>query len=192
MPIEEIVRAGETPQRSRGHRAPSTRNVNQGTPTVELGSDINPQPQPFATTRNSNDMKRWPQQNLSLANLEELASADIPVGGSYEIDPNVLAIWNLQVTGLSLTLSFAALEAVSEDLQRSIWNGARRVRTLQININWLTDGEKTVTIADIEWADGGQAPSWTSAPGKDIITIQIDSDGQTIGFVNGLDAKAPA
>lgn len=190
MSLEEVVRPNTAPDKSAGFKSPSTAGVNGGAPTAQFGHDVQPVTPPFATTEAGNDMHRWPQAGISLANGEELASVAFKVSGGCTIDPNVLSIWNLEVLSVGLAVAFTALTAIDARQASSIWNGATRVRTIQVNIKWLGGAttNRTVDFSGVLW-EGGIDPGWTTGVGLDVVQIQIDSLGRKLGFVSGLDMK---
>lgn len=193
MAIEEVVRQGESPQKSRGFNAQTPKGGSGADPVADVGGNRAPQAPPYLRQNSANDADRWPQTNFAFANGEELISQPVKVSGAFEVDPNLLNLWDLTVYGTSVTITFAPFNALNERLTSSIWNGARRVRTLQLRFNWQNAGLKTVTMTGVIWGDSGTMPDWTNAAGSlDVVQIAIDSAGRKLGFVAGLDMKAPS
>lgn len=193
--MEEIVRPFQAPAQRPGFRAPSTSGLNSDTPAATIGNmaAVQTDETPFARTDEPEDYGWWPRVNMLLAGMMEIVSEWIPVSSAVTINPNICNVWRLRCQSTSLAISFSALTSPSWINQLLIWAGVVRVSTLEIIIDWqvAASGSRTLTLSSVRFPDGA-TPVWTPTTGRDVLIVQITSDGERYGFVAGLDVRVPS
>lgn len=193
MAFEEVVRPAVAPPASPGFRPPASLGVNAAPPNAAYGSDVGATDTgPFARKDIAEDYQNFPQLRKLLAGGLEIASNWRAVSGTFQINPNVCGIWRLRCYTPSLALTFAALDPMPESLVGTIWANAQRVATIEIKIDWMVAAgdERVLTLAGVRFADG-EKPIWTPIVGRDVLMVQLTSDGDNEGFPVSLDAKVP-
>lgn len=191
--MEEIVRPFQAPATAPGFRAPSTSGVNSDTPTCVIGDRQNGQTDtgPFARTDEPESWERWPQLGHLTAGAQEVATAWLDVSSSFEIDPNVCAIWRLRCHSAALAITFSALDSLPME-EGSLYAPMVRVATIQIIVDWQSaaTGARSLTLSGVEFAES-ESPVLTTSAGKDILHVQVTSDGEKYGAVVALNVGEP-
>jgi hypothetical protein len=191
MDLEQVVRPAESPRPAQGFRAPSTKGVNPGTGEISFGGDTARNPEPVVRTDQDNNFDNWVQSGTWRVADGEIGTVPVPISGSFQIDTRVPAHW-LQPQGSTITLTMSALPSLATEQQGSIYAGARRLRTIQVVLQWADAGTRTVTIDGALWA-GGEQPTWTEdAGGIDVIQLQLWSNGTLLAFESGTDMSEVA
>lgn len=192
--MEDIVRPNQAPPSAPGFRAPASVGINQGVPAITIGDGPSGQTDfgPYARTDEPEDYGWFPRLRVLLAGVIEVVSPWKSVSGSFVVNANVCSVWRLNCQSNSLSLSFTALETPSWLARQFIWAGVRRVATVEVIIQWASSvsGTRTLTLSGVRFPKGA-IPRWTSAAGRDVVLIQITSDGELYGFAAGLDIKVP-
>lgn len=177
-----------------GFRAPSTRGLNQDDPILNLSAGTSQQDLGvYARTDEPEHFSRWPHTGVLVTGLHEICSAWVSVSGSYEINPNACAVWRLKCFSSSLTLTFASLDALPSGASATLWSTASRVATIEIIVEWqgTSSGARTLTLSGVRFATG-TAPTWTTTAGRDVVIVQVMSDGDKYGFAAALDSRVPS
>jgi hypothetical protein len=187
--MEEIIRPLTLPARSQGYKSPSTRGQNADDPLLALeGGAAQTDRTVYARTDEPEDFARNPHTGVLVTGLHEICSAWVSVSGSYEINPNACGVWRLRAYSSSLTLTFASLDALPSAASATLWSTAVRTATIEIIIEWQSAASRTVTLSGVRWA-GGTAPTWTTTAGRDVVIVQVMSDGDKYGFAAAMDSK---
>lgn len=192
--MEEIVRPFQKPDRSQGFRPQSQLERNTARPLVAIGAlpDGQTDFSPFARVDEPEDYGWWPRLRVLLAGGAEVCSVWKDVSGAFEIDPNVCLIWRLKCQSTALSLTFKALETPSWINRLLIWRNVNRVATVQVVIDWqaAASGTRTLTLGGVAF-EAGETPEWTATVGKDVLQVQITSDGEYYGYPTALDVSVP-
>ncbi len=191
--MEEIVRPAQAPLPSPGFKQPPTNGLNQDPALLAINAGAAQRDQSvYARTDEPEDFNRNPLTRVLVTGAQEICSKWITVAGSYEINPNACSVWRLRSETSTLTLTFAALDALPDSADDTLWATAIRVATVEVIIEWATAATRTVTLSSVRFP-GGTKPSWTAtASARDAFIVQITSDGEKYGFATGMDTKVPA
>lgn len=193
--MEELVRPFAAPQDAAGFRAPSTRGVNSDAPELVFGEGSSGQTDegPYARIDEPEDYGWWPRLKMLISGVEEVLSDWISVSGSVTIDPNICSIWRLRCQSSSLSISFEAIETPSWIERLLIWRDVKRVASLEIIVEWVgsTTGTRSLTLSGVRFANG-EAPTWSLSATRDVVLVQITSDGEKYGFPAGTDMRVPS
>jgi len=169
--------------KSQGYKAPATGTVNPDTGELTIGGGAETVDSSIVKLGTENNWQRFVQTYFSVSNIEELSSVPVNVSGSYTINPNLLGMWEINAFGADLTIAFDALTALGTVHQNSLFYGAIRNRTIEIIINWQTEGAHTLTITDALWGNDGDDPVVSSGVATDIVMVQVNSNGRILAFV---------
>jgi len=179
--MEEFVRPLQSPSVAPGYRTPPTAGINEGDPTLAIGSPPSGQTDlgPYARTDEPEDYGWFPRLRVLLAGVQEVVSVRKDVAETFEIDANVCSVWRLRCRSESLSLSFAAIETPTWLARGFIWGGVRRMATVRIYVDWETEvsDARILAMPGVRFSFG-ESPDWSLGATRDVFQVQITSDGE--------------